>query len=72
MSGKQTHVAIEVVGGRIHRAVRAADGVLSRETCNLDDAVRLRLLSDDEVANADPERLCERCFAHTESADPEA
>jgi len=64
------HIAIEVVGGKIHRAAKDADGrLLTREVDNLDDAAHLRLLTDDELANADPERLCERCFARPE---PEA
>jgi len=58
------YVAVEVVGGKIHRAARALDGrLLTREADNLDDAVHLRVLTEDELANADLERLCERCFA---------
>jgi len=69
MNDTPTYVAVEVAGGRIHWAVRAADGLLSREACNLDDAGQLRVLTDDELANADPERLCERCFAKPEPED---
>lgn len=66
-------VAVEVIGAKIHRAARDARGrLLVREADNLDDAAHLRVLTPDELANADPERLCERCFAHLESADPEA
>lgn len=57
-------VAVEVVGGKVHRAAKAPDGkLLTREADNLDDAVHLRVLTADELANVEPERLCDRCFA---------
>jgi len=57
-------VAVEVVGGKIHRAARDEDGHLHvREADNLDSAAHLRVLTPDELANADPDRLCDRCFA---------
>lgn len=60
-------VAVEVVGGRIHRAARdERGGLLTREADNLDSADHLRILTPDELANADPKRLCERCFASLE------
>jgi hypothetical protein len=66
-------VAVEVVGGKIHRAAKdpATGGLLTREADNLDSAARLRVLTPEELANADPDRLCDRCFTQPQP-EPQA
>lgn len=48
--------------GRIHKRVRVGNRLYTDEADNLDDAGEYDVIGDDEVAEADPEALCDRCF----------
>jgi len=60
------HIAVEVVGGKVHRGWRDGAGELyTIPACHVRVKFERRELSDAElrhIVTELPERLCERCF----------
>ena len=53
----------DLSSGKIHRRYLAPDGSLaSIEADNLDDAGKYEAITPDQLADAEPGDLCERCF----------
>lgn len=53
----------DLSSGRIHRRHLTEGGqLLSDEADNLDDAGKFEVITADDLANAEPGELCERCF----------
>lgn len=52
----------DLSSGRIHRRMLVNGVVLTAEADNLDQAGTYELITADDLANAEPGELCERCF----------
>lgn len=52
----------DLSSGRIHRRIRIGDNLASIEADNLDDAGEYEVITADQLTNAEPDDLCERCF----------
>ena len=55
--------------GRIHIAVKRAGRLLTDEADNLDSAGERDEITADELASADADSLCRRCFPATEEEE---
>ena len=54
----------DISSGRIHRRLLVNDQLIpyGGEADNLDQAGKYEIVTADDLANAEPEGLCERCF----------
>ena len=52
----------DVTSGRIHRRTMVDGQVMTFEQDNLDSAGAYEVITADQLANAEPGELCERCF----------
>ena len=48
--------------GRIHVAARRDGGLLTSSACNADQAGDRDEVTAEQVSDADPDKLCKRCF----------
>ncbi len=52
----------DISSGRIHRRIRVGNNFYTAEADNLDQAGEFEVIGADELANAEPDQLCLRCF----------
>ena len=52
----------DLSSGRIHRRIRIGDNLATIEADNLDDAGEYEVITADQLSDAEPGELCERCF----------
>jgi hypothetical protein len=52
----------DLSSGRIHRRIRVGDNLATIEADNLDDAGEYEIITADQLSDAEPGELCERCF----------
>jgi hypothetical protein len=52
----------DISSGKIHRRVQVPGGYASLEADNLDTAGEFEMVTSEQLSNAEPGDLCERCF----------
>lgn len=52
----------DLSSGRIHRRIRVGDNLYTAEADNLDQAGEYEVITAEQLADAEPGELCERCF----------
>lgn len=62
MSELETVLTRDSSSGRIHRRTVVEGGLATLEGDNLDDAGAYEVITLDQLADAEPDQLCERCF----------
>jgi hypothetical protein len=67
---KSREVAVEVTGGHVHRGINRMGVLFLQESCNVDDSAHRRQLTDEEMSQVEPWRLCGRPGCWPEADEP--